>query len=266
MKETNQLTISTGFITPDNIQIEVPITEMGVFCKKYCLEYASKNEENNIRFNNFAKDYTYFRPYLEFLTSELGWIQVGTTMNPKRLYCNYGKKNPIVYNINRLDKSEEESLYNHILNRIKKDCYHITPLNSCRDTSLNIKRDVCCIDSCGYVMNDGVFIGAGISHEITGTSIFHTILLECSGILEDYINEKNSDIEVEDYLIQKLGVLKIDYYKPISLYYVSCLISEQQKNVIYDLINKKALINEETCMFDLEKTKKLIREYNNSRY
>jgi hypothetical protein len=266
MQEINKLTISTGFITPENIQIEVPITEMGNFCKKYCLEYASKNEENGKRFNDFAKNYTYFKPYLEFLTSELGWIQVGTTLNPKMLYCNYGKRNPIMYNKNRLEKSEEESLYNYILNRIKKDCYHIEPLNSCCDTSLNIKHDMCCIDSCVYVMNDGVFIDAGMSHEITSTSILQTMLLECSELLEDYINEKKHAVSAENYLIQKLGVLKINYYKPIVLYYVNNLMSEKQKNVIYHFISKEHEISEETCMCDLEETKKLIREYNSSRY
>lgn len=261
MQENNQLTISTGFITPDNIQIEVPIMEMGNFCKKYCFEYASKNEENNRKFNDFAKNYTYFKPYLEFLTSELGWIQIGTVLNPKRLYCNYTKRNPIVYNIGRLGESNEANLHDYILNRIKKDCNHITPLYSCCDTSLNIKRDLCCIDNCGYVMNDGVFIEAEISHEITGTSVLYSILLECESILEDYIN-KSHYISSEDYLVQKLGVIKVNYYKPIKLYYVNNLMSEKQRDAIYELISKKGSISEEKSICNLEKTKQLIRKYN----
>lgn len=65
--------MNTGVITKENEFIPIPYYEIGTFAERVCDEYIEKSEANKIKFETFAKDYSFFKPYLDFLLFELGY-------------------------------------------------------------------------------------------------------------------------------------------------------------------------------------------------
>ena len=68
--------MKSGFITKDNIFIPVPYYEIGLFAENVCKNYMEENEANKMQFELFARDYHYFKPYLDLLLFQLGYQMV----------------------------------------------------------------------------------------------------------------------------------------------------------------------------------------------
>ena len=63
--------MKTGLLNENNEFIELPYYEIGLYAEEICRKYIEENEENKIRFESFTADYSFFKPYLDFLLFEL---------------------------------------------------------------------------------------------------------------------------------------------------------------------------------------------------
>lgn len=254
MNKDKSIKIKSGFITDADCQIEIPINQMGDFCQTICLKHLSKNQI--IAFNNFITKYNYFKPYFDFVIHKLKWIQIGTVLNSNAISLSIEeeKKDILIQPIIQKNNIYSKNTYEYLKNE-KYDCLNIP---TCSDEDLGIINNYYPNRS-GLIFNDGKFIDIAMHHEAHCTAILNEILLEDKLILDDYIKFKKRNLTAEDYLIQRLGLLKIDNYSTRKMYYADGLISREQKELIYDLINQNIVPCELECYGDLESAKKLIK-------
>jgi hypothetical protein len=254
MNKDKSINIKSGFITDTDCQIEIPINQMGNFCQTICLKHLSKNKI--IIFNDFIDNYSYFKPYFDFIVHKLKWIQIGTVFNDNAISISIEdeKKDKLIQPIIQKSNIHSKNIYEYLKNE-KYDCLKVP---ECSDENLGIINDYYPNRS-GLIFNDGKFIDIAMHHEAHCIAILNEILLENKLILDDYLKVKKRNLTAEDYLIQRLGLLKIDNYSTGKMYYANCLISREQKELIYGLINQSIVPCELDCYGDIGSARKLIK-------
>jgi hypothetical protein len=236
MKEINKLNITTGFITPDNEQIEVSISKMGEFCQKYCLLYSKESLKNNKHFEQFSKKYSYFKPYFDFIMHELKWLQIGTVFDQNNISLSRkdDEKTKVLLQP-RFDRKDISinNIYQYLFNK----SYGWQPLPTCSDIDMQLNSCYSYLNTSGYLFNDGTFIDIPIMHFRFSQALLNEILLENNIILDDYKKQiTNKDYTAEDYLIGRLGVIKFDNYRSKKMYYVNELMSNEQLEIINECL------------------------------
>lgn len=144
----NEPVIESGFITPDNVKLEVKFESMGDFCKEQCEIYKSKSKENEENFNKFSDRYYLFNPHYDFLVHFLKWVNVGF-LNRNEFAFSYRNR---LLTKNMDDFSYERSYegivepHNLIKNIIKKE------------TLYDLDSRVGVIDVPGFIFRDGTYM------------------------------------------------------------------------------------------------------------
>ena len=65
--------LNSGLIDKEGNSITCPYYEIEKKNKKIIEQYCLVSEENNQKFLNFSKEYTYFSPYFDFVVGYLGY-------------------------------------------------------------------------------------------------------------------------------------------------------------------------------------------------
>jgi len=162
--------MKTGLLNEDNEFIELPYYEIGTYAEEICKKYIEENEENKIKFEIFSENYSFFKPYLDFLLFKLDYKVVNPMLHQDSMW-----------------RVENDRL---ILKSAAKDRYGIQASDSMLGISYINPEDVqsCMIDQEGrvYKTNDSL-------------NIYHEDV--CDIVLNQYlINDKEMYEAYEEYV------------------------------------------------------------------
>lgn len=98
--------MESGLLTKEGKIIHCPYYEIEDLCKKIIEAYCSESEENQRAFSNFAKEYTYFEPYFDFVIGVLGYSLINPWLQSNKILSgNYESRS---YNLKVYSKLLEE--------------------------------------------------------------------------------------------------------------------------------------------------------------
>lgn len=172
------LTLDSGLIS-ENGKIECKYYELEEKCLQIVETYCMESRENQERFEEFAKNYNLFRPYLDFVVCVLGYKVINPQMISGTILI--GKNNHMYM------YQEREKITN-----AKSFCYDLSD-----DITLGVKpmtldassyKD-CLVDGdCNYILPNDMF-----GHVHILQQVLNMILISNKDICEDYLTYR-SDI------------------------------------------------------------------------
>ena len=201
--------MKTGLITKDCKFIEIPYYEIGEFAENICGQYINESETNRYFFEEFAKNYTTFKPYLDFLLFHLGYKMINPLLHKD---CTWEVNN----NILQL-KTSNGSLFNYL------------PVD---DVSLQIGEVVpseisdCIIDFNGKCYKTRR--KEEIHHEDIYELVINQYLIYDKELYEYYSNYINSDYAVGCFGREILGFRQVVIYPDNSGFIIYCSDFENQ--------------------------------------
>lgn len=169
------------------------------FCRNLCYQ-----EENKKEFQEFSKDYTYFKPYFDYVMIKKHYI----FMNPLFQANNYLKTIGNSFYMVNLETSNPT--YQEIFDKIVrcKNGGNYSFLVACSDTELHIKSaDIhdevnTMLDPNGYSLTTTRDEKQG-NHEITSNTIVNQLLIGNKYLSESYDNQY-----AVMYLVEKFGFIR----------------------------------------------------------
>ncbi len=78
--------MKTGLLNKDNEFIELPYYEIGTYAEEICKEYIEASEENKIKFEIFSENYSFFKPYLDFILFELDYKMINPMLHQDSMW------------------------------------------------------------------------------------------------------------------------------------------------------------------------------------
>lgn len=195
--------METGLITNENKFIAIPYYEIGDFAEKICEQYIQKSELNKIEFEEFAKNYTFFKPHLDFLLFHLG----------------YKMKNPLLHENSTWEvikgklqlKSETGSVFDY--SPVRDDILQITYVNpeKIEDSLIDV-----------YGRKYRVPKEFGLHHEDVYELVINQYLIYDKELYKIYEEYMNSGITIGTFGRNVLGFHQICVYDDHSGYIVYC--------------------------------------------
>lgn len=235
--------MESKFILSNN-EIIVDDKEILNFCKNEIQNFINKSEENKNIFNNFINKHRYFNPYYDFIISVLNYEHIGCIFDKNKIISpnnNYFK----IKNINISD-------------------YHNIDKSLLIPNDLNLHTDYYYLDHEGFIDDMGNLLS--LSNYYKHTYLAFIILLELTimdyDICIDYL--KQTDKSYSDYLVNRLGFIKTTINK--TSIYNKELLSYEQKEVIFDILDHEGNVIPVQTEYDLEFTKRFRRIYENRRF
>lgn len=258
----NKLLIKSGFVTPQNIQFNVPYEKMGEFCEKYCKDYAKQSTENKQRFNEFSNNYNLlfpnnnlFLPYYDFLIHELKFLNIGF-LNEDKIALSFEKKLKIfdTENISNIE-------YKDIMGKYIENTENNLPIYNFLK-----EPDVVSLINGGFLFRDGSFLATRHDefHEGFASVLINLFALIFPLICKDYINDGYKYDLKNDYLTCKLGICTLgNYRRGLNSRYNPFLTNDIQTNTLEkikkfttDFLDCPTLGMQSTCV-----SKELIKTY-----
>ncbi len=241
------------FITPNNVKIEAPYDKIGEFCEKYCLEYISKSKENKIQFDTFAKNYTYFKPYYDFIICELLFISYPSLVD-KKSYVKKGEKQSTK---GVIPLSIIKDLTYEELN--KKSCSNLLNV---ADENLGIN----CEEIDGFFDANGKFLTNKITHyhEEIARVIMSGICIENGFLINDLFNAMSKGAFLyEDYLCQRLGFIISGSYKGHTCMFINpYILTLKQKKIVEEYRDYGYRIIEDLPLdFNIDNTRMIVENF-----
>lgn len=235
--------MESKFILSNN-EIIVDDKEILNFCKNEVETFINKSEENKTIFNDFIVKHKYFNPYYDFVISVLNYEHIG---------CIFDKNKIISSNNNYLKIKDINPSDYHNINR---------SLLIPNDDNLHI--DYYYLDHEGFIDDNNNLLS--LSNYYKHTYLGFIILLELTmmdyDICIDYLKQSNKSYS--DYLVNRLGFLKNTINKTVI--YNKELLSFEQKEAIFDILDHSGNAVPIKKESDLEFTKKFRRTYENRRF
>lgn len=209
----------TKLISPNGEIHNILYYEIGLYSEKLCQEYIEKSEENKIEFENFASNYTYFKPYFDFLIFKMGYKIINPFCSKKLIGYTIGN-----YFITKGISREDNIKMSKYTSVSDKDLQ----ITNYKDTSL--KEGFIDANGIGFKLNRKI----GLDHSKLCELILNQFMIYNKEIYLDYINSI-SDPEISDiitiiefYMIERLGFTQM------------CIFDTDYGNIIY---NDKKLYN-----------------------
>lgn len=203
----------TKLISPSGEIHNMEYYEIGLFAEKVCEQYIEKNENNKLEFEKFASNYTYFKPYFDFIIFKLGYKIINPFFKDKIIGFSIGNYF-VTKGINKDDN-------------IKMEKYH-----SVSDFDLQITnyKDVSLKE--GFIDQNGIGFklkrNIDMNHSKLCEIILNQLLIYYKEICEDYIKimndseMKNILTRIEFYMIERLGFIQM------------CIFEEGFGDIIYN--------------------------------
>lgn len=192
--------LETKLISPSGEIYSMYYYEIGLFAEKMCRQYIEKNDNNQLEFETFASNYTYFKPYFDFLIFKLGY----KIINP------FFKDNTVGYSIG-----------NYFITKgiNKDDNIQMEKYSSVSDSDLQITnyKDISLKE--GFIDQNGIGFKVNrnidMSHSKVCELILNQIMIYNKEICEDYLKSihdpeiKNILTRIEFYMIERLGFIQM---------------------------------------------------------
>ncbi len=196
--------METGFITNENKLITIPYYEIGMFAENICKNYVEQNENNRIKFEEFAKNYHHFKPYFDFLLFGLGYQMVNPLL---RQDSTWYVENGILY----LQTSTQSIKYRYLpVNDYFFKRQYISPEN----------LQDCVVDFEGVSYN--VPRTLGLFHEEMDELILNQYLIYDKELFKIYQNYMKEGLNIGAFCRNMLGFYHITIYKDQSGYIQYC--------------------------------------------
>lgn len=200
-----------GFITSDDGFYSMNYSEVEAFCKEIC--FSDKNRES---FLEFAKNYSYFRAYFDYVMIRGKFLFFNPLYNNKKFII-FDKG---AYYLNDIVSLNYQANVSSYFERKSRESF-ISDITTVSDSELGIKA--CEINSDFECMIDPEMIGmmskTGVvdpdgSHCVTGASVLNQLLIGSEKIAKSYYSYlKNNGIdEMTDpvnYLVSNVGFLRM---------------------------------------------------------
>lgn len=78
--------LKSGLLKPDGTFIPIPYYNLMKYCQLICQQFCQKSVENQKQFDEFIKEYKTYKPYLDFVTRKLGYVQFEPLFLSKTTY------------------------------------------------------------------------------------------------------------------------------------------------------------------------------------
>lgn len=223
------------FITPENLKIIIPVSDLYEVCKQYCINYVDKSEENRKTFEKFASQYSYFEPYYDFLICVLKWVSYPSLLD-KKSYVQKGsnQNKKVLRELIESDQLDYDKLY--LEGSYIREVYNSTDKNVGFKLS-NLNFQDCFVDENGETLSTNTTA----LHELTAASIIYGACYENQYVLDDvWRNLKNGCVSMVDsatafgdYLVCRLGfACMLTYRGRDTVFYCSSLITNRQMKLI----------------------------------
>ena len=123
----------SGLISPYNEIIYMNYYDIEEYCKKIIDKYINIDSEHRLEFEEFSKDYYYFKPYFDFVFFKLKYSLINPVMNDGSIMTEHNNQYIKIYNTNPeefvekrnkirdntssiISKSDDKTLKIHYLN------------------------------------------------------------------------------------------------------------------------------------------------------
>lgn len=223
--------MQSGLIDRKGKIINCPYYEIEELCKKIINKFCCESIENQKFFSNFARDYTYFEPYFDFVVGVLGYSLINPWLQSNKILCgNYENRTYTLKYYSKLLDSYTAIQYNREVLGFSSDIdLQIKPFSQ-RDNFYN-----CFITS---DLTELVPLAEG-GHRELGKQLLNLAMIKdrelCKRILQlDFENTDSAEV-----LMWYFPMLRFDDYlfnkDNFALVYRSDNISEKQKKLILNL-------------------------------
>lgn len=249
------MNMKTGVVDKNGNLIEMPYYEIGNFFKNIVKEYISLNEDNKAVYDDFKKDYLFFKPYYDFAIFKLGYKILNPLFNENTL--GYAKDNKIIV----------ENMYDDALK------YYYSKTN---DNEIEVKyADPNNIFSC-IIDQDGRCFKVDREkdqfHEQIFEQVLNQIIIYNKIICEDYYNNcvvNHIFPNINFYFRDRLGFIqKSENY----ILYNKSLVNDYTMNLLNKIMDENKHLSKETSVLNenvIEETRNIIDcvsdEYENRR-
>lgn len=223
--------MQSGLITIEGKIINCPYYEIEKLCKKIINEFCCESIENQKKFSDFARDYTYFEPYFDFVVGVLGYSLLKPWLQQNKILCgNYENR---TYTI---------KYYSKLLDSYMPIQYNKEVLGFSSDVDLQIKPFMqksnfynCFITP--NLMELVPFDRGG--HRELGKQLLNLAMIKDKELCERMIRLDFENTDTAEVLMWYFPLLRFDDYlfnkDNFALVYRSDNISEKQKKLILDL-------------------------------
>lgn len=200
-----------GFITPDDSFYSMNYSEVEAFCKEICF-----SDESRESFLEFAKDYSYFRAYFDYIMIMGKFLFFNPLYNNKKFII-FDKG---AYYLNDLVSLNYQDNVSSYFERKSRESF-ISDFTTVSDLELGIQAceinsDFECMidpDMIGMMSKTGTVDPDGL-HYVTGASVLNQLLISSEEIAKSYYSYlKNDGIDEMDdpvnYLVSNVGFLRM---------------------------------------------------------
>lgn len=192
--------MNTSLISPNGEIHNMEYYEIGLFAEKMCKQYIEENERNKTEFEKFANNYTYFKPYFDFLLFKLGY----KIINP------FFKENIVGFSIGNYFVTKGINKEDNIrLEKYSSVSDYDLQITNYKDTSL--KEGFINQNGVGFKVNRTIDMG----HSKVCELILNQLMIYNKEICEDYLKSissseiKNILTRIEFYMIERLGFVQM---------------------------------------------------------
>lgn len=182
----------TGLVTKENEFIPIPYYEIGAYAENICNEYIKQSETNRIKFDTFSKEYSFFKPYLDFLLFELGYKMVNPLLHENSMWCVENGRLLLKY-------ADKDQYYSPVYDKALGIEY-INPENITD----------CVIDTNGRIYK--VCRELGLHHEIIYELIINQYLIYDKELFDIYQEYMNGNINIMSFARNMLGFYQLVSY------------------------------------------------------
>lgn len=192
--------MNTSLISPSGEVYDMEYYEIGLFAEKMCKQYIEKSESNKLEFETFANNYTYFKPYFDFLIFKLGY----KIINP------FFKNNIVGFSIGNYFVTKGINKDDNIkMEKYSSVSDHDLQITDYKDVSL--KEGFIDQNGTGFKVNRTIDMG----HSKVCELILNQLMIYNKEICEDYLKSINDPkinniiTRIEFYMIERLGFIQM---------------------------------------------------------
>lgn len=235
----------TILVDSKNNQLEIPCYQIGVYLEKKVLEFCDQNVRNKNLFNEFKKDYSYFKPYLEFAIIHLGYKIINPLIIEESILIS---KDEQLNNISHNSVNNTESIYKY---------------KKCIDKNYDIEKLNCNNIKNGILTPDEYQISIVRETEQYHEQLFEIILIQkiiydefLYNDYKDCMTKRSDDFyNINSYFRNRLGYVQICCYEDMTGFFLcNKYLDNNIKKTIETVIKKypKMIKEEEDVENELE--------------
>lgn len=218
--------MKVGFLKPDNTVDYMEYYEVEKYCMKKIKEYVSISKENFQEFELFSKQYTYFKPYFDFVMVVLKYTMINPLYESgKKIYYDGSNlKSSLIEKSNQYDNIDQSLMFDTIWGYLCDD--HTLCIQPANSNDFNNS----------FIDYRGINIGSMYAlHDLLFPTIWNQYLIDSVSLVSYFGGERASLLLNRASLVRYLGLLQVTNYGKDTLnflVYNSMLYSEEQRKIV----------------------------------